>query len=491
MLVSWNTTRACNLKCPHCYRDAGEKAPRELDFAEAQELLRQLREAGFRVLVFSGGEPLLRPDLLALVREARTLGLRPVLGTNGTLITRAVARSLKEAGVEAVGISIDSLCQERHDAFRGVPGAWKAAVAGLENCRAAGISVQVHTTVFPWNRAEVLEITRFAASLGARGHHVFFFVPTGRGREEEALGPEETEELLGELVRAQERFPLELKPTCAPQFLRHARQLRVKTRYRRGCLAGISYCVVGPEGDVYPCPYLDLKVGNVRAAPFSAIWRESPVLRALRAQRYSGYCGACAYRRVCGGCRARAFAATGDYLAGDPSCSYARERTGELLSFAPELLARLQQGLPLTPRPFQALAAELGVGERQLLEALRWLRAEGVLRHLGAAWDSSRLGLVSTLCAARVAPARVEEVAAFVNSCPGVTHNYLREHPYNLWFTVAARTPEEIASFLARVRSLEGVEEVLDLRALQRYKAEVVFAKEEIARALGCRTAGV
>lgn len=482
MLVSWNTTNACNLKCSHCYRDAGEMAPKELDFEEGCQLLRSIRQAGFRVTVFSGGEPLLRPDIFELIAYASSLGLRPVCGTNGTLLTLETVTRLKEAGVAVVGISLDSIDPERHDRFRGVSGSWQAALDGAANCRKVGLPFQLHTTVFPWNYQEIESLNDLAAEIGARGHHVFFFVPTGRGRgHEETIAPELSEELLVRLLERQSRLPMEIKPTCAPQFVRIARQRGLPTRFQRGCLAGISYCIVGPQGDVYPCPYMDLKIGNVRLTAFDDIWKHDQTLLKLRTQQYEGYCGICAYRGLCGGCRARSYAETGgNFMGEDPLCLYKEEQEQKIRPLAEQLIIRLQSGLPLVSRPFQALAEELGVTQGRVLKAIRWLSAKGIVRRLGATFDSRNLGYTSTLCAGRVPPERVSEVAAIINAYPGVTHNYLREYDYNLWFTLIAGSAEQLSSLIQEIEQRTGIQDIINLPALKTFKIAVNFPKEEL-----------
>ncbi|MGB9920354.1 MAG: putative heme d1 biosynthesis radical SAM protein NirJ2 [Moorellales bacterium] len=326
MLISWNTTNHCNLACAHCYRDAGAKAEDELSTAEAKALIAAAKRAGFRLFIFSGGEPLLRPDLLDLVAFAAGLELRPVLGTNGTLLTGELARELVRAGVAAVGISLDSARPQPHDRLRGEPGAWERALNGLEACRQAGLPFQVHTTVFDWNREELGELTDLAVSLGAKAHHLFFPVPTGRAAalEDGGLKPQDYKSTLEAVLGRLPVCPIELKPTCAPQFLRLAQEMGLELPYRRGCLAGISYCLVDPRGNLQPCAYLDLKLGNVREIPLDRLWAENRVLKELRAQQYRGACGRCRYRRLCGGCRARAYTYYGDYLAEDPWCIYER-----------------------------------------------------------------------------------------------------------------------------------------------------------------------
>lgn len=327
MIISWNTTKACNINCIHCYRSAGEKQQNELNTEEGKKLITEIAKAGFKILILSGGEPLLRSDLTELIRHARSVGLRPVLGTNGTLITPEVAASLKEAGLGAAGISIDSLNPVEHDAFRGCNGAWEQTLAGIEACKGAGLPFQIHTTVSSWNQDEVLKITDLAIDIGAVAHHIFFLVPTGRGKdiEDTTLKATEYETLLGSILDKQNRVNIEIKPTCAPQFMRIAAQRGMKPRYSKGCLAGTSYCVILPNGDVHPCPYLPISAGNVRNTNFYTIWHESGLFSDFRSQPLKGGCGSCGFDAICGGCRARAYYYSGgDYLAEEPWCEYGR-----------------------------------------------------------------------------------------------------------------------------------------------------------------------
>ena len=324
-IVSWNVTNACNMYCAHCYRDAGCKAEEELSTAEAKKLLTEIARAGFKIMIFSGGEPLMRPDILELVSYASSLGLFPVFGTNGTLITREMAAKLKNAGARAMGISLDSLDAAKHDKFRSFPGGWQGAVDGMKNCKAAGLPFQIHTTVMDWNAPELEDMIDFAVEIGARAHHFFFLVPTGRAAtiEEESLRAEQYEDVLTRIMKKQQTVPVELKPTCAPQFLRIAAELGMKSRFHRGCLAGLSYCIISPKGKVQPCAYLKEYLGDVRETPFDEIWKNNAVLQKLRTMKYDGGCGACKYQRVCGGCRARAaIYHNGDYMAEEPWCLY-------------------------------------------------------------------------------------------------------------------------------------------------------------------------
>ena len=324
MIVSWNTTNACNMYCAHCYRDAGCPAAEELSTAEAFTLLDQIAKAGFKIMIFSGGEPLMRPDIIDLVKHAAELKLIPVFGTNGTLITRQMAQRLKDAGAKGMGISLDSLDRQKHDRFRSFEGAWDGAVEGMNNCREVGLPFQIHTTVMDWNQHELEALTDFAVDIGAKAHHLFFLVPTGRAAsiEEEALRTQQYEDVLRRVMIKQQSVPIELKPTCAPQFLRIASELGIKTRFRRGCLAGLSYCIISPRGKVQPCAYLNMELGDVRRTPFDQIWKSNEVLARLRTLDYGGKCGACRYKNACGGCRARAACYhDGNFMAED-QCAY-------------------------------------------------------------------------------------------------------------------------------------------------------------------------
>lgn len=325
MLISWNTTNQCNMYCEHCYRDAGARLEEELSTAEARKMIGEIKRAGFQIMIFSGGEPVMRPDIYELISYASQMGLRAVMGTNASLITPEIAGLLKQAGIMAAAVSLDSLDKEKHDHFRGLPGAFDLTLAGIKNLQQQGIPVQINATVMDWNVGEIEELCDYSIQLGAIAFHVFFLVPTGRAVniEEEALRVKAYENTIERLMKKQQEVDIEIKPTCAPQFLRIAENLGMNLRFTRGCLAGISYCIISPRGDVQPCAYLNIPLGSVREQPFDEIWNSNQLLLDLRTMDYGGKCGRCQYKLKCGGCRARAFYYTqGDYMAEDEWCLY-------------------------------------------------------------------------------------------------------------------------------------------------------------------------
>lgn len=344
-LVSWNVTAACNLRCSHCYLDGGRRRRGELSTRQGLRLIDQLAEAGTEMLILTGGEPLLRRDLPGLASHAARKGMAVVLGTNGTLIDGARARLLRESGVVAAGISLDSLDPARHDAFRGLPGAWRRAVAGMEACLAEGIGVLVHTTALRMNEQEIPGLARFAYERGARAFHLFFLVCTGRGERLTDLSPRQYERLLDWIVDAQDLYPgMMVRARCAPYIRRVALERGSALRWSAGCLAGTSYCRITPAGDVTPCPYLSRVAGNVQGTAFRQLWDSSPLLAELRPPlRLSGKCGRCPLSQghdpLCVGCRARALALAGDELGADPWCLY-RPETSPGASAAAAILAR-------------------------------------------------------------------------------------------------------------------------------------------------------
>ncbi|MDD2569185.1 MAG: radical SAM protein [Clostridia bacterium] len=325
MLISWNTTKRCNLYCKHCYRESGpdEDTVKELSTEEGKKLIDEIKKAGFRILILSGGEPLLREDIYELVAKTKTAGLVPAMGSNGTLLTKEAANELKKNGLAGIAISVDSMDATYHDEFRGVEGAFDLTQAGIENALAAGLRVQINLTLTENNQDEFEKIVDHYEKKGVHAIHPFFLVPTGRAlsMEEEGLRSQAYFGMIKKILEKQHSTKLELKPTCAPQFMPMAKEMGLEQRFSRGCLAGIAYCCILPKGEVNICPYLPIEVGNVREKPFDEIWRDSEIFAKLRNYKnYEGNCGKCQYINICGGCRARAYYYKGNYMAEEPWC---------------------------------------------------------------------------------------------------------------------------------------------------------------------------
>ncbi|MFQ5791674.1 MAG: radical SAM protein, partial [Acidobacteriota bacterium] len=311
-LVAINLTRRCNLRCRHCYLDAGsrrEGQDQELTTAELIALFEEIAgRARETLVVLSGGEPLLREDIHVLISTGNTAGLRMVLGTNGLLMDTEVAARLKQAGLEGVGISLDSLSPLEHDGFRGVPGAWRRAVTAIEACRAVELHVQLHTTLTRQNVAQIPSFVGLAQYLDVAMVNFFFLICTGRGQSLSDLTPQEYESALQAIARVQAKmaFPM-IQARCAPHFKRILYQMDPASPFTRaqgydggGCLAATRYCRVDPTGNVTPCPYLKSVAGNLRRASFWTIWDQSPLLAELRRPTRGGRCGRCEFAALCG-----------------------------------------------------------------------------------------------------------------------------------------------------------------------------------------------
>ena len=398
-LIFWEVTKGCNLRCIHCRASATElSSPKDLSTQAAMGIIDQIAEAYNPILVLSGGEPLYRSDIFQLASHATEKGLRVALATNGTQVTKEVARMIVDAGVKRVSISLDGADAVTHDSFRGIPGAYDAAVQGLRNLKALGMSVQINMTIARHNATQLPEVLQLAKSLGADALHTFLLVPVGCGVDiaaEQMVPPEEYERMLNWFYDQSLAGGIELKATCAPHYFRVVRQRRAAERrsataheaaaavahnpsaigptealmpggtgislrpnggapvghhtghpsghpsdmnaMTKGCLAGTGVCFISHEGEVFPCGYLPVIAGDLRKQRFVDIWRDAEVFNALRdTGNLKGKCGCCEFRNVCMGCRARAFAATGNYLDEEPFCVYepkmkTLEKKGELV----------------------------------------------------------------------------------------------------------------------------------------------------------------
>ena len=359
-LIFWETTAGCNLACIHCRRVtvADRLLPQDLSTSEAFDLVDQIAAFARPILVLSGGEPLLRPDIFDISRRAADAGLIVALATNGTLIDSAMAREIKAAGIRRVSISFDGADAATHDFFRGA-GAFDRANAGIEHLRRAGVPYQINTTVAQHNVKQMPETLAMAKRLGATALHLFLLVPVGCGMEiadDQQITPQEYEDVLNWLYdteMSEAASGIELKATCAPHYFRIVRQRQAEERRKgivrerpkshvrqgnaggdgrnghpmhtmtKGCLAGTGVCFVSHRGEVFPCGYLPLEAGNIRQQPFREIWEDSPLFAELRnPDLLTGKCGVCEFKYVCGGCRARAYGMTGSYLGEEPFCTY-------------------------------------------------------------------------------------------------------------------------------------------------------------------------
>lgn len=365
-LVFWELTTGCNLRCVHCRATAQELAsPLDLSTPDALRVIEQVSSYAHPILVLSGGEPLFRKDLFTIASYAVQKGLLVALASNGTLITPEVAEKIRASGIRRVAISLDGADAPTHDAFRGLPGSFQAALRGLRNVQEVGVSTQINTTVTRHNAHQLPALLELALELGVDAFHTFLLVPVGCGvniADEQMVPAEEYERILHWFYDREREGRLELKATCAPHYYRVRKQREVSERravkismdaphpgalgadlkpraahpsapaksrhpqmgaVTKGCLAGSAVCFISHQGEVFPCGYLPVKAGDLRRQSFREIWENSPVFQALREpDGLKGKCGVCEFRKICLGCRARAFAASGDYMEEEPFCAY-------------------------------------------------------------------------------------------------------------------------------------------------------------------------
>jgi radical SAM protein with 4Fe4S-binding SPASM domain len=385
-LVFWELTKGCNLRCIHCRASATElSSPDDLSTQAVRNIIDQIAAVSTPILVLSGGEPLFRSDIYELARYGTEKGLRIALATNGTLVTEEVARKIVESGVQRVAISLDGVDAKTHDAFRNIPGAFDAAINGFRNLKKLGMPVQINTTIARHNAHQLPQVLELAKSLGADALHTFLLVPVGCGVDiaaEQMVPPEEYERMLNWFYDQSLEGGIELKATCAPHYFRVVRQRRIAEHrsataaaqaastvfeaatktpaigatemtmpgstgielkpqgigrpvghpgshpsdmnaMTKGCLAGTAVCFISHQGEVFPCGYLPALAGDLKKQSFSDIWENSYVFNQLRdTNNLQGKCGCCEFRNVCMGCRARAFAVTGNYLDEEPFCVY-------------------------------------------------------------------------------------------------------------------------------------------------------------------------
>ncbi len=335
-LVAWETTRRCHLQCRHCRGAARDESYEgELTEGEGKRLIDSIASFAKPILILTGGEPMLRKDIYRLARCATDRSIRVVMSPCGHLIDNQSVKLIKESGIQRISISLDGSSARTHDAFRGVAGAFDAALSGIRCLRKTGIEFQINTTVTTLNRDELEEILHLAKTLGAIAFNPFFLVPTGRGAAiaELELSPVEYERALAWVFEKSRSESIEVRPTCAPHYNRIAQRKRGASStgekpekgVSHGCLGGQEFIFISHRGRVQPCGFLDLACGDLRESGFDLkkIYQTSPEFLSIRNRPgYHGKCGVCEYLGSCGGCRARAFAATGDYLDEEPFCVY-------------------------------------------------------------------------------------------------------------------------------------------------------------------------
>ena len=345
--LAWEITRRCNLKCVHCRSSSELTVENHPDFslAQAKEILDDIASYASPVIVLSGGEPLLREDVFDIARYGTDKGLRMCLATNGTLVTDEVCGKIIETGIKMVSLSLDGACAATHDDFRNQAGAFNGTMRAISLFREHGIPFLINSSFTSRNSSEIPEIFNLVKSLGATAWYMFMIVPTGRGEEiMDELVPEKLYDEILEWHYAQEKEETEIlmRPTCAPHYYRIVRQkakeegakfkrrnLNFSTGGSKGCLAGQLICLINVDGDVLPCSYFPKSAGNIFSSSFKEIWENSKLFMELRNFKgYKGNCGICEYLQVCGGCRARAYAMTGDYLAQEPFCSHKPAHVG-------------------------------------------------------------------------------------------------------------------------------------------------------------------
>lgn len=340
-LLAVNLTRRCNLACAHCYMDAEtrfEGGEGELGTDEVKDLLDEIvSRSDETMVVLTGGEPLLRRDLEELIAHGSKLGLSIVVGTNGVLLNEERVKTLKAAGTMGLGISLDSLDPKHHDGFRGCPGSWEKTLAGMDHCRQQNLPFQLHFSVTEQNAHEVQPMIDFAQATGAHVLNIFFLVCTGRGESMSDITPARYEQVLKQLIEAQEKTrDLIIRARCAPHFKRVAYEYDSASPLTRaqgyeggGCLAGTHYCRITPEGAVTACPYIPDEEGSIREAGFWKTWDNSVNFKQLRNPTLDGKCGQCEYQKLCGGCRARPLAMGGTIMDADPWCGH--QPTGQAI----------------------------------------------------------------------------------------------------------------------------------------------------------------
>ncbi len=338
VLVIWEAPPACDLACRHCRASAmPHRHPLELNTAEAKALLDGIRqEFGDPLMVFTGGDPLKRPDILELLRHSAAIGLRTTITPSATpLLDDAAVERIRACGVSRMALSVDGPDAASHDDFRQVAGSFERTIRALRHAARIGLETQINTTVTRYNHRRLEEIAALVERERARLWSVFFLIVTGRAERRDDLTAEDYERVFEFLYRVSLRAPFDIKTTEAQHYRRFLAQKKKVSRMappapaagaiarQAGIYDGMGFVFLSHSGEIYPSGFLELSAGNVRQVPLAVAYRHSELFRTLRdTSRLEGKCGACEYRNLCGGSRSRAYALTGNMLASDPRCVY-------------------------------------------------------------------------------------------------------------------------------------------------------------------------
>lgn len=385
-IIAFEVTRRCRMNCVHCRASACADFTDDLTSGQCEKIIKSVADYNRCVLIFTGGEPFERDDIFELIDYANSCGLAVSLATCGYNFNDKTAQRLKNSGVLTLSFSLDSDNAEQHDNFRRTGGAFEKTLAAIDIAKKAGLKFQINTTVTKLNADKLAALARLSESLGAYCFNPFMLVPAGRAKELSAIAltANKYEKVLRTVAQLKAESPIDVRFTCAPRFAPVFKQLFPDSKKKAyGCLAASDFAFISHTGDVQTCGFLEISAGNIlTAGDFASIWENSDFLNSIRQKNFTGKCGDCNYAETCGGCRARAFASTGDYLASDPLCSY--------------------------------------------------------------------LSCVPTLVAAHIEQDNLSAVADAVNLLPGVSHNYLRNHYYNLWFTLKSSNIGETLNDLSQ-----------------------------------------
>lgn len=378
-VVAFEVTRRCKLNCLHCRASAQADFQNDLTTEQCKKIIKLVADYNRCVLIFTGGEPFEREDIFDLIDYAASCGLAVSLATCGHDFDEKKAQMLKNKGLITISFSLDFDNARRHDDFRQTVGAFDKTISAINIARKFGLKFQINTTVTRFNFDRLRRIAELSQKLGAYCFNPFMLVPAGRAQvlSDYSLTCGEYEKALRIVADLKNESKIDVRFTCAPRFAPVFKDSYPQSKVKVfGCLAAGDFAFISHSGDVQTCGFLKISAGNVlQAGDFGSIWEKSELLNSIRRKKFTGKCGDCNYAQICGGCRARAFAQTGDYLASDPLCSYTR--------------------------------------------------------------------ITSTLIAAHIEENMISVAANAINSLLNVSHHYLRNHYYNLWFTLKGNRVEE------------------------------------------------